>query len=207
MEACVSIIALLVLVVIFLICKFHEYSMQKELKERVAWCVTNDNHKRGNSTLVDWLWTLQFKDNPDSFYPHAGKVPLIEKEFRFTLEERDSIKYIIKAFQNNMIQTYFNEQLFLYKNLTKAEYFITTLNDFLHKYVYYGESLFEGKQVYDFEEGSKIITDFGKVVYKILLITLHYDLNFIEGEINQQSIVYQTYNRLKKIIASGKIED
>lgn len=136
MGAYITIIILLVLLTIYLIDK---NSLQKALKDRVAWCVTaDDNEKRYGLTLLEYLNNVK-----------------AELKYKIVDEEETSIsEYILKQYQSELLQSYFNEQIKQSRKEIEPKYhsqgqgyFFITLSDFLSKHEC--ESRFYDKEMYN----------------------------------------------------------
>ena len=180
---------------------------RKKLFNFVRFCVDKDSIHRCNLSLYDWLHNSQFKDKPDYSFPHAGKMSLLEEKFRIKESEVDFVKGILSSYQEELVIKYFKEELVCYSNVTEVEYFILTLHEFLVKYFYRPEFLAYNKEIYEWSNGVKTLTDYGQVLYKILLITEHYNFNFAKGEIGMDTVAGMRYHALKKYVESGVMDD
>ena len=179
---------------------------RKKLFEFMQFCIAESSDYRDNLSLYDWLKNSQFKDAPNYIFPHAGrKVGLLEEQFRIKAEDVEFIEEIISLYKDEMLKKYFNETLIWYHNMTKVEYFLLSLQNFLVECFYESSSLWNKKEVYISTDNQKVLTDFGVALYKTLLIVEHYRLNFVKGEVNKDSVDYRRYEMIKLYIVKGKV--
>ena len=180
---------------------------RKKLFNFVRFCVDEDSPHRCNLSLYDWLHNSQFKDKPDYHFRHAGKMALLEERFRIKETEVVIVTEILSFYREDLVASYFKEKLVCYNNVTEVEYFILTLHEFLIKYFYKPEAFAFHKEIFERLNGVRILTDYGRVLYKILLITEHYNLNFAKVEVSKDTVAGMRYHALKKYVDSGVMDD
>lgn len=179
---------------------------RKKLFEFMQFCIAESSSYRDNLSLYDWLKNSQFKDTPNYIFPHAGsKVGLIEEQFRIKAEDVEFIEEIISLYKDEMLKKYFNAALIWYHNMTKVEYFLLSLQNFLVEYFYDSSPLWNKKEVYICKNNEEVLTDFGVALYKTLLIVEHYRLNFVKGQVDKHGVDYRRYETIKSYISSRVI--
>ena len=137
MEFTTGLIIFAVLAILFLIYKLYNYSIRKALKEEVSWCVSNDNQKRGNLTLLQ----------------HINNVEADLKYKIVTDTEKSIAEEILQCYQEELSQAYYNDRLTVIQKLFQRrykdngmEYFFISLSNFLSKHEC--EKEFNGKEKY-----------------------------------------------------------
>lgn len=91
----ITILAIFIYFLIFSIPKLSSLKKEKQLKDLVAWCVTEDNSIRYNFSLYAYLHNVQSKLN-------------IEEKYRLNREKEGvQAEYILNDFQHALIQGYF----------------------------------------------------------------------------------------------------
>ena len=179
------------------------------LFKKVAWCVVDDpSTDRANLTLLDWLRNVQYysKKRESSFYcPRGDKLFLIEDKYWLRENEFDYARQILKEYQQDLIRKYFANHLVVYpftRKSTEAEYFFTTLEDFLEEHEC--EKVFAGNQMYIRKEhkergsceGTPLeanyqLTDFAVVYYKMYLIVKTYSLTWRKNPMDTNTLSYR----------------
>ena len=222
----IIIAAVLALIVVFLSYKLYEHYIKRNLFNKVAWCVTNDSHiYRCNMNLIDWINNIPFyslkKKTADCFFPNADKLFPIDEKYRIQGdEERNIAKEILKEYQRDLIQKYFLGELgtnrFIRK-LTKAEYFLYTLQEFLQKHEC--ETTFNGIKMYETKEYKSYgswgvplfsatyeLTDYAVVYHKIIYIAEMYRLTLRENPLDTESYYFKSAEATKEVIDSRKMK-
>ena len=192
----------------FLITKFIEYSLERKLKELVAWSVSDDPSEcRYNGPLHIYISNAQNKLSLPQEYRICGD------------DEWDVIKEILKQYQKELTQDYFlgKVHLFVSKYVIYGEvYFMYALERFLdhhqcdysflsHKmqqetisYKSYGSW---GGPLFD---ATFSLTDFAVVYHKLYYIAYLFCKN--SKVINPKSDSYQGDNSIKEILDTRQIQ-
>lgn len=172
------------------------------LFKKIAWCVTDDsNIYRCNLDLLDWLINVQHyskRKEANYFFPHGDKLFLIEEKYWLNENEFDYARQILREYQKDLMQKYFTNRLVIYlppRKSTEAEYFLSTLKDFLEENEDKWE--FKGNQMY--VSGHKL-THFAVVYYKIHLIARTYCLTLRKNPLDTSTISYQRVEDIKKAL-------
>ena len=222
----IAIIIILILIVVFLSHKLYEHYKERDLFNKVAWCVTEDsNMYRCNLRLIDWLRSVPFystkKKPPDCFLPNSDKLfPIHEKYFIQGDEEYNIAKEILKQYQRDLIQKYLSGKLSTdpsIRKLTEAEYFLFTLQEFLEKHEC--ETTFNGNEMYKIKDykshgnwGGPLfdatyeLTDYAVVYHKIYYITEMYCLTLRENSLDTNSLSFIKTEETKKVIDTREMK-
>lgn len=225
-EKFVAVMTLLCCFLVYKIYKFYyKFYMEKVLLKHVSWCVTdNSNIYRCNTSLLAWLCKVPYyskKRHPDCFFPNADKLFLIEEKYWLKGdEEQDIAKEILQAYQKELSQKYFSEQLIanrLIFKLSDEEYFLLTLKNFLEKYEC--ETTFLGNKMYNTKEyksygswGAPLfdatyeLTDYAVVYHKMYLIAQMYCLTLQKNPLDTSTLSFQSSEYTKKVLDTREIK-
>lgn len=220
------IVAVLALALSFFAYNVYQYSIEKTLRCRVSWCVTDDSHiYRCNMSLLDWLCQIQqygtLRFDIDYSFPKIKYLSPIDKKYWICEDnERDIARKILKVYQKELSQKYFSNQLTnvrYLRNLTDEEYFLVTLAGFLRKYEC--EKTFNGEEMYSTKSydgygswGTPLfdavyeLTDFAVVYHKMYYIAQSYCWVLDGKPISQTGIAYHELEHMKKVLDTREIE-
>lgn len=217
-------LAIFILVFCVLVHKVYHYSLKGTLHKHISWCVTEDSNVfRGNMSLLMWLCNVPHyskKKTCDCFFPNADKLFLIEEKYWLRDDELDIAKEILCAYQKELSQEYFSGHLIVNRSmckLSKQEYFLVTLNDFLQKYEC--EKNFLGHKMYDTKDyksygswgmplfdATYILTDFAVVYHKIYLIAQTYCLTLRENPLDTSSLYFRCAENTKMYLDTREMK-
>jgi hypothetical protein len=215
-------IPLTVTLIIVIIVMAANLFCRNELFKRVKWVCSKDDNIRCNIAMVDWVLNVQsysLKKQSDIFFPRGAKMFPIEASYRLTEEEREMAKKIICEYQQDMIATYFYDNLSshisIYK-LTEPEYFIYTLTEFLMKNqckdMVAGQKMYDTLDFRNHGEYGRILydatlqlTDFAVAYHKMLYIAQNYYLMFQKNPQDEDSWIYVATQNTKNVIDTKTI--
>lgn len=188
---------LFVIASIFLIYMIYKLNDAKSKKEYVAWCASESNKIRCNLRLLEYIHKVQTYD-PSTYrmfpydpYPNINKMSPTPKQYRINEDEEwQKCEDILIRYQKYMIEKYFSGATLKIGRLTKAEYFMMTLMDFLEV------------NEYDTKAVSKI------VYLKLYYTTQSYFANLTEKDVgkkvawvtNARLFINGTESQLKEIL-------
>ncbi len=200
------IITILALVIVFLSQKFYEYYKAKRLFENVKWCVSY------NPSSFDYIKPeIKLRDT----ILHLQRKLSLDEKYLIADNELDVISEILKSFQQDLIQKYFNDSLSNCR-FTNAEFFIIKLNDFLEKHQC--KDTFNGNEMHTTKNyktygtwgvtsfsATYVLTDYAVTYYKALYITQlqHNELLTIT---NPNALGFQMAETTKKAIDTREID-
>ena len=163
----------LVVVIFFLIVMLHKYYKQKTFKENIAWCVLKDN-------IRDLIF--------DIYHIQSHSSISIEKKYRLGDNDSDTIREIIRIYQQELIEYYFKDYEINFYKLSKKAYFFYTLNVFLEKH--------EDK-----------LTQYGMSYHKLYYISQMYVINLyktlLKKKPSNNCIAHNKANATKKLLDKG----
>lgn len=220
------VVAVLALALSFFAYKVYQYSIEKTLRGRVSWCVTDDSHiYRCNMGLLDCLCLIQqygaMRFDIDYSFPKIKWLSPIDKKYWICEDnERDIAQKILQAYQKELSQKYFSNQLTdarYLRNLTDEEYFLVTLAGFLRKYecekTFNGVEMYSTKSYNGYESwGAPLfdavyeLTDFAVVYHKMYYIAQSYCLVLNGEPVRQHSVAYHEIEHMKKVLDTREIE-
>jgi hypothetical protein len=205
-----SILAILFFVLIVLIGQVLKYNKAKRMLEKVKWCVSRE----ARDTVLGW--------------PPSSTDP----EYTFHKSEYGFLDDIIKNYQDDLVQKYFNGYTLDYDKLSAARekfyngytldydklsadgnyfkgYFIITLNSFLEKHLLDEKLLGEIKthKSYDFLESDTTyeLTDYGVTYHKLYYITQLKCIEFYKNPVHPNDTLWSTLECTKKDIDTREI--
>lgn len=154
-------IIILSLVVVFLL---YSHFKKKDLFEKVKWCVSSESL----SNMRDHVLRLQYRLD-------------LDEKYRITEDEIDIVVEILRSYQKDLIQKYFNDSLSNYR-WTEDSCFVITLGDFLRKHEL--EKEFNGNVMYTVKDykshgtwglplftATYVLTDYAVTYHKLYYIT------------------------------------
>jgi hypothetical protein len=161
-----------ILLIVWLIYKHKQLSKQVEIKNLIAWIVTdNDKDYRLNIDILSYIKNAQNQCN-------------ILPEFRIAENEWDSVKKIINHLQKDIVQKYFCGEIYVPKSryvINGDVYFMLRiemyLSDYTEKYSFYENTICKHVQDAETQEDFYELTDFGLVLYKLYYIAYVYCKN------------------------------
>ena len=177
----------LVVVIFFLFVVLHKYYKQKAFKKNIAWCVLKDN-------LRDLIF--------DIGYTQSFSLNSIEKKYCIDGNDIDTIREIIKIYQQELIEYYFKDYEINYYKLSRKSYFFYTLNVFLEKYE--NETYFNDKKL---KNNENKLTPYGISYYKLYYISQMYVINLYETsykkKLSNNTLAYIKANATKELLDKG----
>lgn len=201
----INVIIILSIVVVFLSYNLYGYYKKNKLLKKVKWCVTRDSFSRTapERKMRDHILRLQWKLS-------------LDKKYMITEEEFSAITDILKEYQQDLIQKYFNDTLPNY-NHTEEVCFVITLRDFLEKHQC--DTAFIGNEMYTIKDhktygtwgvtsfsATYVLTDYAVTYNKLYYISQLYFLklyNIVEqdklGVIEARAIKEAIDNRELKV--------
>ncbi len=178
----IFIIILLVLVILYILYKYHN---KNSLKKKIAWCVLE---------LRDLIFNI--------YYTQSSSSISIEKKYRINDNDEDTIREIIKTYQQELIEYYFKDYEINYYKLSGKAYFFYTLKAFLEKYE--SETYFNDKKL---KTNENKLTPYGISYYKLYYISQMYVINLYETlykkKLSKDCIAYNKANATKEMLDKG----
>lgn len=204
---------LLILTCVFLANKVYHYHLEKSLRDYVSWCVSDDPSAYCHYNRK-CIWKLR------DYICNLQKHMRLGAEYRITEKsEKDIVCEIITAYQQDLIQSYFQNLLSLNRKIAKIsseEFFVITLVEFLRKNEC--EKEFNGKDMYITKSYKSYpsrgmlppfdavyeLTDYAVIYHKIYYIA---EL-FLEENKHLYNIIhfYPNPDEIKKVIDTREIK-
>lgn len=164
--------AIIILSLVLVYC-LYSFFKNKDLFEKVKWCVSSDSLLRMRDQIL---------------YVQDGLC--LDEKYRVSSDEWDAINDILQSYQKDLIQKYFNGFLLNGKFVVDV-WFVTTLRDFLGKHQL--ETTFSGNEMHttkNYESHGTlgvaiyVLTDYAVAYNKLYYISCLYylKLNKVVGE-------------------------
>lgn len=197
----------------------NKHYQERDLFNKVRWCVLDNSEIRCNLNLIEWLCNVPHysqKKESNCFFPNADKLFLIQEKYNIQgEEERNIAKEILKEYQKDLVQSYFLGQgCTTDRNLTKIteqEYFLLTLANFLNKHEC--EKEFNGHQMYITKSykdrgcwgtflfnATYELTDYAVVYHKMYYITQIYCLTLRKNPLDTSAALFARAEYTKRVI-------
>lgn len=154
------------------------------LFEKIKWCIASDptsiSHENQDCVLKlrNVIYRIQHEFD-------------IEEKYRISESDRKLCDEIIRAYQDDLIQKYFNERALNFK-LSEEDYFVVTFNSFL-EYLKF-EKTFEN-------------ADYELICHKLFYITQLKCMQLHGKPISEGSIAYQSLLGSKEVIDKRASEE
>ncbi len=191
-------IGVIIILSLILVYCLYTHFKNKDLFEKVKWCVTSDSLIR----MKDQILRLQYELE-------------IDDKYRITETEIDIVIGILQGYQKALIQEYFNGSLLNGKFVADA-WFVTTLGDFLGKHQL--ETTFNGNEMYttkDYEAhgcwgmdlftATYVLTDYAVAYNKLFYISWLYYLK-LHKIVGDEKVGVIIANGIREAIDNGEIK-